>query len=264
VVLILGCSQCNSGGQFIISANFTPSGERKVYFVHLKSNTSKLRLALNISHMKAKCLGLFFCQLLFTCAIGQQDPQSAMTRSIGVKAGVNLNHVSAAGYFHPSSQTGFMAGAYFSFPSRGLGYRTELIYSRQGYHYESNTSTGSVKLDYVLLPQLMTINIGRLLQLHAGGQLAFLLNSDVDSTSNVSRPPSGQAVDVYNKINYGLGAGAEIRPLAGLLVGGRYNLFFKTLGEAVSSPSSPLPPYVPPYNSNLKNGVIQLYVGYLF
>jgi hypothetical protein len=145
-------------------------------------------------------------------------------------------------------------------PTKGLGFRSEVIFSRQGYDYRTNTQTGNVKLDYLLLPQLTTLNIGRFLQLHAGGQMAFLLNAKVDSSANPSSVPNlEKAKDYFSKINFGFAGGMELRPFAGLLVGGRYNLFFNLLSDAQARP-----PYIPWYGGNLKNGLVQLYVGYQF
>ncbi|HVF97671.1 MAG TPA: hypothetical protein VM871_10130 [Flavisolibacter sp.] len=111
-----------------------------------------------------------------------------------------------------------------------------------------------------MLPQLMTFNISRFLQLHAGGQIAFLLHADVDSSANPSSAPYLMAPkNYYNKINYGFAGGLEVKPFAGFLLGGRYNLFFNLLKEAHDSPA-----YLPAYSGNLKNGLWQLYVGYEF
>jgi hypothetical protein len=78
----------------------------------------------------------------------------------GIKAGVNFANVTNASDINSSSESGFLAGVFLAPPSTGvLGFRTELIFSRQGYNYKTNTNTGTVNLDYILLPQLMQINI---------------------------------------------------------------------------------------------------------
>lgn len=211
--------------------------------------------------MKIKCL--LALQMAACCCAAQQHQKDVYRQQFGLKAGITLNYLKGNGYFNPGNKTGFMAGTYFAMPSKGLGYRTELVFSRQGYSYENNTKTGSVQLDYILLPQLATFNIGNVLQVHAGAQLGFLLKSRIDSTPSSSSVPAPAPKDFFNKINYGLAAGAEVRPIAGLVIGSRYNLFFKTLGDPPSSPTV-LPPYVPPANTNLRNGLVQVYIGYLF
>ncbi len=59
----------------------------------------------------------------------------------------------------------------------GLPVRDRLF--RQGYDYKTSSTTGSVHLDYILLPQLMCINITKFVQLQAGGQVAFLVSGKV-------------------------------------------------------------------------------------
>src|SRR6476620_10864173 len=84
----------------------------------------------------------------------------------GVKAGVNFANVMGASSINSSNQTGFMVGAYMAPPSTGImGFKTEIIYSRQGYNYQTSTNTCNVNLDYILMPQLMCINITKFVQL---------------------------------------------------------------------------------------------------
>src|SRR5438876_3154659 len=79
---------------------------------------------------------------------------------IGLKAGLNFANVTNASSVNGSSRSGFLAGIFLAPPSKGiLSSRTELIFSRQGYNFKNSTNTGNVNLDYILLPQLMSINI---------------------------------------------------------------------------------------------------------
>src|SRR5215212_1637678 len=84
---------------------------------------------------------------------------------IGVKAGVNFANVRNVSSFNSSGRSGFMIGVFLAPPSKGLlSYKTELIFSQQGYDYATNTSTGSVNLNYIIMPQLMNFNITKYLQ----------------------------------------------------------------------------------------------------
>src|SRR6185295_13028883 len=159
----------------------------------------------------------------------------------GIKAGVNFASVTNASDINASNQSGFLVGVFLAPPSKGImGFRTELIYSRQGYNYKTNTNTGSVNLDYILLPQLMQINITKFFSIQAGMQMAFLINAKADSTptSSTSNPYGaayGNIMDYYNKFDYGVAAGIEVHPFKGLLIGARYNL---SLGNLYKDPSS--------------------------
>lgn len=183
---------------------------------------------------------------------------------LGIKAG--LNFLSLPKVKSPNqtveSSTGFFAGAYYAVPAKRLGYRTELIFSRQGYNYKTSSQTGDVMLNCLVLPQLMTLNITRFVQLHAGGQVAFLLNAKVDSSANPSSVPNlEKANNYFSKVNYGIAGGAQVHPVAGLFVGARYNLFFNMLADDKTATT---PPYVPATSNNLKNGLFQFYLGYQF
>ena len=119
-----------------------------------------------------------------------------------------------------------------------MGFRTELIFSRQGYNYKTNTNTGVVNLDYILLPQLMQINITKFFSIQAGAQMAFLINAKADSSTDAAVAevnPYGAMMDYYNKFDYGLAGGIEIHPFKGLLIGARYNI---SLGNLYKDPSS--------------------------
>lgn len=176
---------------------------------------------------------------------------------IGVKAGLNFANITNASAIKAESRTGYMIGGYIAPKAKKLfGFRSEIILSRQGYDYKTS-STGKVNLDYLLLPQLITLNFGKKIQLHAGGQMAFLLNASVDSTGS----GSGSLFDYFNRFDYGLVAGAEIHPFLGFFIGGRINTSFNNVNK-----ESPIggnwPNFIPRIDA--KNNVVQLYTGWRF
>jgi len=185
----------------------------------------------------------------------------------GIKAGVNFANVTNASEINSGSESGFMAGIFLAPPSTGvMGFRTELIFSRQGYSYKTNTNTGVVNLDYILLPQLMQINITKFFSIQLGAQMAFLINAKADSsTSSGGSSPYGEIMDFYNKFDYGLAGGIEIHPFKGLLVGARYNI---SLGNLYKDPSSyemnggQPPSFIPAVD--VKNNVLQIFAGWIF
>ena len=195
----------------------------------------------------------------------QGGKKSKSGMGIGLKAGVNFANVTKASSINSSNKTGFMAGAFLSPPSAGvMGFRTELIFSRQGYDFKTNTTTGSVNLDYILFPQLTAINIGKVAQIQLGGQIAYLLKAKADSTTTQgSTNPYSGVMDHFNRLDYGAAAGLEIYPFKGLLIGARYNISF---GKAYQDPSSynngMRPSFFPSFDA--KNNVVQLFAGYRF
>jgi opacity protein-like surface antigen len=181
---------------------------------------------------------------------------------IGLKAGLNFANVSSASSINSSSRSGFMVGLFLAPSSKGIiSSRTELIYSKQGYDFKNSTKTGSVNLDYILLPQLMGINITKFFQLQLGAQMAFLINAKADSTNNSggSAGPYSSVMNYYNKFDYGYAVGAEIHPVKGLLIGARYNVSLGKLYKDAMSGQTPS------FSSDdAKNNVVQIFIGWKF
>jgi hypothetical protein len=188
---------------------------------------------------------------------------------IGLKAGLNFANVTKASSINNSSRSGFHAGIFLAPSSKKiLGSRTELIFSRQGYDYKNGTNTGSVNLDYIMLPQYMTINITKYFQIQIGGQMAYLINAKVDSSNNLStgNPQLDKIMSYYNRFDYGYGGGIEIHPVSGLLIGARVNIslgsLYKSDFTSASSGSGTPPSFVP--KVNVKNNLFQIFAGWKF
>jgi Outer membrane protein beta-barrel domain len=181
---------------------------------------------------------------------------------IGIKAGLNFANVSKASSINNSSRSGFHVGLFLAPASkRIISSRTELIFSRQGYNYKSGTNTGNVNLDYIMLPQYMSINITKYFSIQFGGQMAYLLNAKVDSSNGGGGSGSGnQIMDLYNRIDYGYGGGIEIHPVMGLIIGARANI---SLGNLYKMPEpGQQPSFIP--KVDVKNNVFQIFAGWKF
>lgn len=176
----------------------------------------------------------------------------------GLKAGLNFSNVVDAPSINNSNRTGYMIGGYIApKPKKSFGFRTEFILSRQGYNYKTNTNTGIVDLDYLILPQLITLNFSKYVQLHAGEQVAYLLNSKVDSTGS----GNGSLFNYFKRFDYGVAGGVEIYPLSGFFVGGRINVSLNSVNKT-PPPGGNWPNFIPRLNA--RNNVVQLYAGWRF
>jgi opacity protein-like surface antigen len=112
------------------------------------------------------------------------------------------------------------------------------------------------------MSELMTVNITRFVQLQVGGQTGYLLNAKSTSTSQSTGNASvDQLLNYYNRFDYGFGVGIEIHPIAGLLVGARYNISFSNLYKDTYSGTS-TGSYSP--NIDFKNNLVQISAGYRF
>jgi hypothetical protein len=178
----------------------------------------------------------------------------------GIKAGYNWSYVTASNNgLSRDGKPGFMAAVFFSPASHnGLGYRTELVFSRQGYTFDDGGKNTSVMNDYIYMPHLTTFTIGKVVQVQAGMQIGFLLNSKLSGNKDSS------ITGIMNRFDYGFATGIEFYPVKGLIIGGRYNLGLGKLTKqyelATNKPPYPLP--FDPNKTNLKNGLLQLFVGY--
>jgi len=185
----------------------------------------------------------------------------------GLKAGLNFANVSKASSINNSSRSGFHAGLVFSPSSKSIiSSRTELIFSRQGYNYKTSTNTGNVDLDYLMLPQYMSINITKYFSIQFGGQMGYLLNAKADSSNETtsSQSPYGAMMDYYNKFDFGYGGGIEIHPVSGLLIGARINISVSKLYsfDYDSYSTTQSPSFIP--KVDVKNNVFQLFAGWQF
>jgi Outer membrane protein beta-barrel domain len=195
---------------------------------------------------------------------------------LGVKAGLNFTNVTNVSSVNNQSSSGFNAGIFYSTPyTRIIGSKTELVFSRQGYDYETGTVTGKANLDYIMLPTYMCINITKYFQIQVGMQFGYLLNANVDSASknNPGLPGSvSGALSYYNRFTYSIGGGVEVHPFKGLLVGARLNVGLNNLYKmpnmttmtnmATMTTTNTAPSFVP--DVNIKSNLLQIYLGWKF
>ncbi len=212
---------------------------------------------------------LFSIILFITVGLSTEAQKSKSEPiGIGLKAGYNFAKVTGTTSVNTANISGFHIGGFYapgSSTQKGLGYRTELIYSKQGYDFAKANTTGSVNLDYILLPQLTTLNITKFVQLQLGAQLAFLINAKADSTvNNGANNPYNNVADFYNKFDYGFAGGVEIHPIKGLLIGARLNISLANANKEQSA-NIGLPAYIPNASgANLRNNVLQIFAGWNF
>jgi hypothetical protein len=212
---------------------------------------------------------LAFCQQDSTKTSNtKQEKKPSHSIGIGIKAGLNFTNVTGTSSISNSSETGYQVGLFLDPSSKSiLSSRTELLFSHQGYNYATGQTTGKVFLDYIVLAQLMSINITRFFQIQLGTQIAYLTNAKVDSTSqSVGNAYADEILNYYNRIDFGFSGGLEVRPFMGIIVGARYNLSLTNLYKIPSSTSTQPPPsYIPSTGDiNFKNNLLQIYVGYRF
>jgi len=187
---------------------------------------------------------------------------------LGIKVGLNFTNVTGTSSISNSSETGYQVGLFLDPQSSSLlGSRTELVYSHQAYSFSSGTTTGTNYLNYIMLAQLMAINITHFVQIQIGTQIAYLLNAKSDSNkASTGYAQADQILDYYNRFDFGFSGGLEVRPFMGFLVGARYNLSLTNLYKIPTSTNGTEPPsFIPSAGDvNFKNNLLQIYLGYRF
>ena len=168
---------------------------------------------------------LAFSQQDSTKTAKQNKKPSHSSLGIGIKAGLNFTNITSASQINNGSETGYQVGLFLDPSSKSiLSSRTELLYSHQGYNFATGQTTGKVYLDYIMLAQLMSINITHFVQIQIGTQIAYLINAKVDSNMiSTGYAPADALLSYYNRVDFGFSGGLEVRPFMGIIVGARYN-----------------------------------------
>lgn len=202
---------------------------------------------------------MMFCGSITLFA--QENADRAQRSQFSIKSGYNIARVTGKSPdFQPSSKNGFMVAASYAPASRnGLGFKTELVFSRQGFSFNEDGVKTNVSADYIYMPQFTTFTIAKKVQLQLGGQIGYLLRSGEKISSQKT-----DVTEAMNRIDYGAAGGVEIYPFKGIILGGRYNM---SLGNSFKNPgtgsvTSPLP--FDPSEVKSRNAVINIYVGYKF
>jgi Outer membrane protein beta-barrel domain len=123
-----------------------------------------------------------------------------------------------------------------------------------------------------MLCEYMAIHITRFVEIDLGGQTAYLLSAKVASTTKSmgagSNSSMSSLLSYYNRFDFGYGVGAEVHPFMGICVGVRYSVSLTNLYKNFLSGSTTAgqqPSFVPSSPSiDLKNNVVQIYLGYRF
>ncbi|MCC3156610.1 PorT family protein [Hymenobacter sp. 15J16-1T3B] len=198
-----------------------------------------------------------------------QTTPDSRNNGFGLKGGWNASTIRGAeqkNYSDLSARNNFHAGAYAQFgfsPQTSL--QVEALYSRQGYKAASqyrttsagapNTAKYETQLDYVQVPVMFVYNFVDNVSFHVGPQVSLLVNAKENKNSvNLSDRN-------YNSLDYGAVGGIEAR-VGPARIGGRYVL---SLGDIYNDPKMENGVMTPDSRiDNIKNSVIQVYVGFGF
>ncbi len=175
--------------------------------------------------------------------------EPVFSQKVGPKGGLNLATFTGEDADNSAMKTDFHAGGFAAFGGDGLGGQVELLFSGKG---AKNADTDrQTNLSYLSLPLMARYGAGGFsAQFGPGaGYLMGVTNEDGDSFEDYD--------DFYNVLDLFLNLGAEYTLDAGLKFGGRAQMGLMSTQKEREVLNETVQP-------DVKNMVIQVYVGYAF
>lgn len=174
----------------------------------------------------------------------------------GAKGGVNFSDFAGDGFAefdeNSNSRTAYHLGLVAEIPlSERFSVQPEVLYSAQGFDIIDieNQPNLEYQLDYINVPVMAKFYILEGLNIHAGPQFGFLVDSEI-SSENMETELSTENI---NNFDFSLGFGAGYR-FQSFFLYGRYNAGLTDIYESPNASQ----------DSELKNSVIQVGVGFMF
>lgn len=219
--------------------------------------------------MKKSFLTLLGLVAISTTAVAQQEVK------FGPKAGVNFANISGKDAEDNKMLIGFHVGAFAEIKFNDkFAIQPEILYSAQGAKIENtetfmgvtSSSEGETKINYINVPIMAKYYITESFAVEAGPYVGFLMSA----SSKGSTTAAGVTVeyddddvkDELSSIDFGVGVGASFNLDNGFFIGARYNLGLSKVGKEYTENVGGT--NVTVEAADIKNGVIQVGVGYKF
>ena len=155
----------------------------------------------------------------------------------GLKAGLNYANLTGS-EIKTEAITNYHAGVVVEVKLfEGLALQPELIYSTQGATFKTVSQDFKNELGYITIPVMVKINLSQSLTLELGPQAGFLLSEKNNFDVRKS-----------NTFDFTANAGLGLKITESLFAQGRYGLGLSEIKT----------------DSNIKNSILQLSVGFMF
>ena len=170
---------------------------------------------------------------------------------LGAKAGVNFANLTNA-----DMKTSFHIGVLAEiFINEKFSVQPELLYSAQGAIKKEGGIEHEASLDYINIPIMAKYYLMDGLSVQAGPQVGFLVKAE-DKISGGGESMTVDSKDAYQSVDFGLNLGAGYELPMGVFFDARYNLGLSKVNKKSESEMIE--------RKDIKNGVIQVSVGYKF
>lgn len=179
---------------------------------------------------------------------------TAQKINFGIKAGLNMSMLTGSKDQIISSNNGFFGGAILEYKILGkMAIQPELLFSAQGAKLESKDLTFSItrKMDYLILPIMVKYYIKSGLFVEAGPQAGFLISANQDVENRITNISTSEDIKEATKdLDMAANVGIGYELLDKVVAQVRYCIGITNTSDL--------------QNTNIKNGVFQLSVGYKF
>lgn len=215
--------------------------------------------------VRIACISALVAGFGFGAAAQEQQTASekGLHSKFGIKGGFNLTNLYVNDVSDEHAKPGFNAGIFAKLAvARGFSIQPELLYTVKGAKEDYNNfimGNGAYRfnLNYVELPLLAVINLGKNFNIHAGGYAAYLVSAnikDVDKNGTINGATDLNE-DNFNRWDLGLvgGLGFDIQNFS---IGARYNYGLSEIGKSGSLSGQ--------LTNNSKNAGLSVYVGIAF
>ena len=175
--------------------------------------------------------------------------QSGNSERFGIKGGLNYSTVTKGDFNEGADpRTSYYLGFYGEIPlvRKVLSLQPEIIYSRQGFETNYSDLLGNnykqeYRIDYINLPILAKIHIGKIFSVEAGPQFGFKINEKIKSENSATFNNDVTSFDTA------LAGGVSFN-IDDFLISARYTY---SVNEVIK-------------NTDSKNSVFQLGIGFNF
>jgi opacity protein-like surface antigen len=174
----------------------------------------------------------------------------------GVKAGVNFATLTGDIPDDAKMRTGFHAGVVAEFKlTEQFSIQPELLYSQQGMKYDATDPDSGInlkttwKFDYLTLPIAAKYYIIEGLSVEAGPQIGYRLGAKIKAEADGYNSQDFDFKDETKAIEFGIIGGVAYDLPMGVFFQARYNVGLSKVNDD---------------DDSVKNGVLQLSVGYKF
>ena len=199
----------------------------------------------------------FFSVILIAGMMSVLSAEStfAQYRRAGIKGGLNVSNLYIDDVSDENARYGFNVGVYGQvLASEKAALQLELLYSTKGSRafYDAFNEEVKYNLNYLDLPVLAVIKLGKSAEIHLGGYASYLLSANISYSGDIVNGVDEIDKDNLKSFDYGLvgGVGFNFGPVQ---VGARYNYGLVKIADSDAAKT---------ILGDSKNSVAQLYVSF--